>query len=128
MSADPDEFQRYLDSNNDGFLLLDHDEFQATAHVRFIGDYRGQMVIWDCCLMALNAKHETPDITKLLRSETCDFIEIDDADGQVIPLRIGLNIPRVDIPTMRKMMVMIRQYKRLGPGRHEFGAANPDDC
>ncbi len=121
MSTDPVEFQRYLDLHEDDFFMLEHDALQTTAHVRFIGNYRGQTVIWDCCLMALKVERDTPNTTEFHCSEQRDFIEIDDVDGQVIPLKIGLNIQRVDIPAINKMMVMIRQYKKLDPGRHEFG-------
>jgi hypothetical protein len=34
---------------------------------------------------------------------------------------VGLHVERIDPPTVRKAMIMIRRYKRLRRGRHEYG-------
>jgi len=35
--------------------------------------------------------------------------------------RVVLDIPRIDEPAILRTIIMIRNYKRLYPGRHEFG-------
>ncbi len=37
-------------------------------------------------------------------------------------IEIGLPVERIDVPTINKTVVMIRQYKKLSLGRHDFGA------
>jgi hypothetical protein len=34
---------------------------------------------------------------------------------------VGLAVPLIDAATVLRSMIMIRNYKRLRPGRHEFG-------
>ena len=51
------------------------------------------------------------------------FIEIGASGESGTALKIGLNVPRIDTPVIRKTIIMIRQYKNLQPGRHEYGEA-----
>ena len=111
LCMDPVRFQHYLDTVGEDFLLLSQHANQRSAHFRFTGPCQGRTVIWDCHLLALKPADENQH----------DFIEINEQPGLLIPLRVGLNIARIDIPAIRKMIIMIRQYKRLGPGRLEFG-------
>lgn len=84
----------------------------GAAHVRFTGTFEGTGVIWDAKLQRLAPGERR-------------FIDIGEpADGRV-PVTIGLPVARIDHPTVLKAMVMMRQYKRLQRGRHEFGAAAP---
>ena len=36
-------------------------------------------------------------------------------------ITIGLNVAAIDPPVLLKTTIMIRKYKRLRVGRHEFG-------
>lgn len=49
------------------------------------------------------------------------FIEISTEQKQSVPLTIGLDLPTINEPTILKTIIMIRNYKRLILGRHEFG-------
>ncbi|MGM0594118.1 MAG: hypothetical protein ACQETD_06245 [Pseudomonadota bacterium] len=89
-----------------------------TLRLRFSGPYDGREVTWDATFTTLTEwRHRHP------QSEVRqNFIEIpgDHAD-ELIPLTVCLNLPAIDLPTVRKAILMVRQYKRLGPGRHCYG-------
>ncbi len=91
----------------DGFVMLEPagDERLAFA---FVGPLHGKEVIWHC------------ELRKLTRGP--NYIEIAAEQGTTIPLRIGLKLPALDRAAILKTLIMIRNYKRLRPGRHEFGA------
>jgi hypothetical protein len=36
-------------------------------------------------------------------------------------IEIGLNLPKIDETTILKTIIMVRQYKRLSHGRHDYG-------
>lgn len=85
--------------------------------LRFSGDFEGRSVIWDATFTSLaswRAEH-TPDLPMR------NFIDIGNETAHGIELTVGLNVPCIDMPTVRKAMLMVRQYKRLARGRLEFG-------
>ncbi len=120
-SSDAAVFSAWLADRGEDFLLLD-DSDSEQAHLRFIGPFEGANVVWDCHFTTLASELQRTGFSSL-RS----FIEIGEAAEQGIPLRVGLNVARVDHPAILKMMVMIRNYKRLHRGRQEFGDCYPPD-
>lgn len=84
------------------------------AQVEFDGVFEGQPVRWRATILALPRDGARP------------YIEIDpagaDAHGRV-HARVGLGVEAIDAPTIRKTIIMLRQYKRLRRGRMEFGAS-----
>jgi len=49
------------------------------------------------------------------------FIDIQPIETGVMKLEIALNISEINNPSIQKMMIMIKQYKNLSIGRHEYG-------
>jgi len=49
------------------------------------------------------------------------YIEVGEAAKEGRRLEIGLMVSAIDVPTVTKAIIMIRQYRNLRPGRHEFG-------
>lgn len=97
------------------------------AHLRFNGRFGDREVVWDAILVTLAetcrermAAAGLPAGTVL---EVRPYIEIPAApEGSApCPIRIGLAVETLDRPTLLKTVIMIRQYKRLAVGRHEFG-------
>lgn len=88
----------------------------ASLRLRFNGPFEGSVVTWDATFTTL-ANGQSPGQVQR------NFIEIGDKTPHGIALTVGLNVPCIDIPTVRKAILMIRQYKRLARGRHEFGPA-----
>jgi len=52
--------------------------------------------------------------------EAAQYIEFAPADGPEIPVRVGLRIARLDVAAVLKTGIMLRNYRRLRPGRHEW--------
>jgi hypothetical protein len=90
------------------------------VHVRFTGPFRGRQVTWDARIITLAhaARSRPANGTAKLRQ----FIEVGRDNGGTRQLRIGLNLDRIDEPAILKTIIMIRQYRRLQEGRHEYGA------
>ncbi|MFA7386353.1 MAG: hypothetical protein WCZ87_01690 [Thiohalobacteraceae bacterium] len=80
------------------------------VRLRFIGHFRGREVVWNAELLALGEDAAT------------QFIEIGAPGPQGVALRVGLRGDRIDRPTLLKTLIMVRNYKRLRPGRHLFSA------
>lgn len=91
------------------------------ARFAFSGSFRGREMVWDTTLLTLLRYHtEQPDTGQsVVRSA---FMEIGDtaANGHVA-IRVALDIPAIDEATILRTIIMIRNYKRLHVGRHEFG-------
>lgn len=88
----------------------------SRSRVQFNGRYAGRDVRWNACIMTLAAYRDSRD-----PGAARQMIEIGDESTDGIELTVVLDVPVIDAPTVRKTVVMIRNYKRLRPGRHEFG-------
>lgn len=97
----------------------------SRARVRFAGSFQGAPVLWDMHLYTLECyRREYEGQGRSGSRGLRPFIDIspgaEDAD---YCLEVGLNVPLIDEPTIRKAVVMIRNYRRLRLGRHEWGEA-----
>ena len=90
------------------------------VHIRFTGPFRGRQVTWDARIVTL--AHAARSRPASSTAELRQFIEVGRDNGGTRQLRIGLNVDRIDEPAILKTIIMIRQYKRLQEGRHEYGA------
>lgn len=85
--------------------------------LRFSGPFEGRTVRWDASLLALCA----PEFAqKALVGAEANFIEIGPDGPEGVPITVGLQVERIDAPTARKAMIMIRRYRRLRRGRIEY--------
>ncbi len=119
LSGDPIRFGHYLTEIGQDYLLVD----EPAAHqvrVRFVGALQGQPVVWDCRYVAL-AGAGTPDETGCAAQR--NYIEVGAVQAHGVSLQVGLNVAFIDRPAIEKMIIMVRNYKRLRPGRHEYGPA-----
>ncbi|HHH44707.1 MAG TPA: hypothetical protein ENK49_11265 [Gammaproteobacteria bacterium] len=117
-SDDADRFSAYLKTTEQCFLLCGETGEQQ-VHVRFTGPWQGREVVWDCHFVTLD--HELGKMLPASLMEPHNFIEIGEPSARGMPLRVCLDLPRIDLPAIRKMIVMIRNYRNLRPGRHAFG-------
>lgn len=91
------------------------------ARFSFAGRFQNQEIVWDATLLTLTQYHaEQPAAASVERSA---FMEIGDTKEQGRSIRVALDIMQVDEPAILRTIIMIRQYKRLHAGRHEFGEA-----
>jgi hypothetical protein len=78
------------------------------ARLRFIGPFEGAQVVWEARVRRVGAGESR-------------HIAVGARNADAVALEIGLDVAAVDEPTLRKTVVMVRQWKRLRAGRHEFG-------
>lgn len=91
----------------------------ASLRLRFRGPFEGHTVTWIATLHALAAtaaEGRGP-------ASGSSFIEVGDERAGGIPITVGLPVAAIDLPTIRKAIIMIRRYRRLRRGRHEYGPA-----
>ncbi|MDH5395998.1 MAG: hypothetical protein OEW97_06955 [Gammaproteobacteria bacterium] len=87
-------------------------------HFQFNGPFQGKDVLWNTHLYTLSYFAEINCLTNINLKQ---FIDIEPAASDTMNLQVALNIPVVNEPAIQKMMIMIRQYKKLSAGRHEYG-------
>jgi hypothetical protein len=93
----------------------------AIVHIRFMGTFAGQPVIWDAKIMTL-AHPGAAAAGGSHASGKHQFIDIDTDGDDIRGIRIGLPLGRIDTPAILKTIIMIRKYKRLHTGYHAFNA------
>ena len=88
------------------------------AHIEFTGDFKGETVTWDTNFFTLKGflAEENSKDTNLKQ-----FIDITPVRTGFMKLIVVLKINEVNNPNIQKMMIMIKQYKELSIGRHEYG-------
>lgn len=93
------------------------------VHIRFTGPFQGQRITWDASISTLEHEFRVRRLSRRTRTNPRlrQFIDVGPADGDTRPLRVGLNVERLDEPVIRKTIIMIRQYKLLHEGYHEYG-------
>lgn len=87
------------------------------AHLKFEGPFQGKTVTWDTHFYTFDgysSKNEETNITK-------QFINIKENNSDTMELTLALNISEINTANIQKMIIMIRQYKNLAIGRHEYG-------
>jgi len=119
-SGDAERFCRWLaECGRDYFVVEQSDD--RRVYIRFCGPFQGRPVVGDCEFMTLAAESERQREIAAGSAPLRNFIEIGPPGVRGLPLRVGLSLSRIDTPAIEKMIVMIRNYKRLRPGRHEYG-------
>jgi hypothetical protein len=99
----------------------------SKAQVRFRGRFQGRPVTWEAELMTLEEawRQSLAGTGDGAQAATLrQFIDITRLAGDRLRVQIGLAVPAIDAPTVFKTMIMIHNYKRLRPGRHEYGPAH----
>ncbi|RMG29001.1 MAG: hypothetical protein D6721_07210 [Gammaproteobacteria bacterium] len=81
----------------------------SRAVFRFTGPFEGREVRWEARLRRL-----APD------SRAPQYLEVGRPEAGCVPIEIGLRIPRVDRAAVLKTVIMVRNYRRLRTGRHEW--------
>ena len=88
------------------------------AHIKFAGSFQGKTVTWDTHFFTLDGysseNNDEENITK-------QFINIKECNADTMELTLALKISEVNTPNIQKMMIMIKQYKNLAIGRHDYG-------
>lgn len=88
------------------------------AHIKFTGPFQDKIVTWDTHFFTLKGYITQENIKN---TELKQFIEIQPVSADVMKLTVALNIDAITNPNIQKMIIMIKQYKNLSVGRHEYG-------
>ena len=119
-SGDVQRFSAFLEKSALSCLVIE--QAADRVELRFTGPFKGCDVVWHCEFVTLEA-----ELTRLaqrgceLPDGLRNFIEVGELRPGGIPLRVGLALPCIDASAIDKMMLMIRLYKNLRCGRHEYG-------
>lgn len=92
------------------------------VEIEFSGTLSGQTVIWHASIRTLHDYYlslaRSTQTTGTIQAK--QFIDIEE-HATTPRLCVGLNLPVIDDAAILRTIIMIRQYKRLRPGRHEYG-------
>ncbi len=104
-----DDFERVLKQTEQAYLLLEPVRPER-ARFRFTGRFAGREVIWNA------------ELTPMEPGEHKQSIEVGEPSGKEIPVKIRLALRQITRPDILKTILMIRNYKNLRTGRHEWSA------
>lgn len=93
------------------------------ARFTFTGPFEFEDVIWDTTLLALPGC-SSPSPGPAADKPRPDYIEVGEPGEHGRRLVVALAIPVIDEATILRTIIMIRQYRRLRPGRHAFSDAS----
>jgi len=111
-----DEFRASLVKQNKFYLLAT--EMPANkVYLQFEGVLNKKAVVWHTCIRTIDEYAEQ----HFVESDPKQFIDIK-IDNKNYLLEIALNIQQIDKAVIERTIIMMRKYKRLQPGRHEYGA------
>jgi len=109
-------FNTLLHENHQEYLLLG-DLPSENVKVVFTGGFNGIQVVWNACVRTIQDYALHHEVTE----DPMQFIDISHKDD-VYWLEVGLNVSVIDKAMIERTIIMIRNYKRLDFGRHEYGA------
>ena len=110
------EFRHKLKASEKAFIL-ESDVPADKVYLQFEGIFDGSAVIWHACVQTVKEY----SLSNLVEDDPKQFINIALVDG-VHKLDVALNLKRIDLPALERTIIMIRKYKRLASGYHEYGA------
>ena len=109
------QLEQRLTQQTDDFLITGdcHNPQQKTF--TFIGHLHGKAVIWNTRLNTLQSLAQHHQYKQLQQ-----FIHIQQEQNNY-RLEIGLYLKQIDPVAIKRTIIMIRQYKNLRNGRHNYG-------
>ena len=90
-------------------------------HIRFIGPFEGQDIIWDAEIMTLTHARQQAAYHTDTTDAIKQFIQVGEHGASGRKLQVALAVTTIDATILRKTIIMVRQYKALVRGQHNFG-------
>ena len=94
------------------------------ARVRFIGTFQAREVVWNATLVTLDRAYRdwlAGDGALAHSAGMRQCIDVGAEEPEGFALTVALKVPVIDEPTVWKTVIMVRNFKRLNRGRHEWG-------
>ncbi|WP_455221352.1 hypothetical protein [Kaarinaea lacus] len=79
--------------------------------VAFAGQFESRPVVWNAIIRCLSADDS---------EQRQQYINVQVKDSSCPDVTIGLPLPTINEPDILKSIMMVRQYRNLRRGRHEF--------
>lgn len=114
--TDLQELQRRLIENQCDYLLQDVLPANRVRLV-FAGPFKDEPVVWNACIETIEAYSQHHRVG----ADPQQFIDIR-RENDAYWIHIGLNLQQIDQAVIERSIIMVRNYKRLSEGRHEYGA------
>ena len=87
------------------------------VYIQFEGKFSGEQVVWNMCISTI----EEYSKNNCVAEDPQQFINIEHKDN-AYHIEIGLNVKLIDRSVVERTIIMIRKYKQLHLGKHEYGA------
>lgn len=111
---------RRLGETGEEYLLLEMPS-SGQCRVQFTGQFNHRHVVWDVCIRTLaDYANDIKQVTNQAEIKLKQFIEIEQADACYRAL-VVLKLGEINTAAIGPTIIMIRKYKRLHLGRHEYG-------
>lgn len=92
------------------------------CRIQFTGMFNNKQVVWDVCIRTLRDYANDIQTNKAAQISLKQFIEIEQGEACYRAL-VVLKLHEIDTAAIGRTIIMIRKYKRLHLGRHEYGEA-----
>ncbi|VAW68214.1 hypothetical protein MNBD_GAMMA09-1797 [hydrothermal vent metagenome] len=97
---------------------LQHGVVPSTKiYIHFEGKFQGVDVVWHACTQAV----DDYSVQSKVLQDPRQFINVYIEEG-VYYIGVALNVPLINRVVIEQTIIMIRKYRRLQIGRHEYGA------
>ena len=97
------------------------------AEFEYQGHFQGADVLWQCTLQTLEDHYQslisTQEISITEPVMLKKFIRIENETSSTPQIHVGLDVDYIDEATIRKTIIMLRNYKNLRAGLHSYGSA-----
>lgn len=114
--SDLDELREILVKEDKEYLLLSELP-AARAFLQVEGYFMGKQVVWNMCVLTMDEYAVSHKVT----DDPQQFIDIQNQNNTYF-INIGLNLKQIDLAAIERTIIMVRKYKRLRLGRHQYGA------
>ena len=98
-------------------------ESDVCVSIRFIGSFNNRQVIWNAKIHTLQNKFREsiaaaePGSTEQTLRQSIDISKENEDYG----IEVALNLREINEAVIKRTIIMIRKYKRLHSGCHEYG-------
>ena len=114
------ELENSLSASGEKYLLQEA-LFPEQCRVQFTGMFNDRFVVWDVCIRTLRDYAKgILHLNNTAEISLKQFIEIEQGDA-CYRAKVVLNLDEINTAAIGRTIIMIRKYKRLHLGRHEYG-------